>query len=59
LCAEVPSWLLPGGHVLFEVGQGQAPAVADLLRAQAGLHEVRIHKDLGGIERVVEAQRVA
>ena len=42
--------------VLFEVGAGQATAVAALL---TGWDEVRIWKDLGGIERVVGARRAS
>ncbi|HET7121927.1 MAG TPA: peptide chain release factor N(5)-glutamine methyltransferase [Solirubrobacterales bacterium] len=35
-----------------EVGEGQAPAVAELFRA-AGFDEVEVRRDLAGIERVV------
>lgn len=42
--------------VAFEVGAGQAPAVADLLRA-AGMSRVSAHRDLAGIERVVVGER--
>lgn len=55
LCDEAPAWLAPAAAVLFEVGQGQAPAVVDLLRA-ARLSEPHAHRDLGGVERVVEAE---
>lgn len=48
--------LVRGGHLLLEVGQGQAPAVEEMLHA-AGLAGVRSHDDLGGIARVVEAVR--
>jgi release factor glutamine methyltransferase len=40
----------------FEVGQGQAGAVVDLLRA-AGFAEVAVVPDLAGIERVVVGRR--
>jgi release factor glutamine methyltransferase len=56
LCDQIASWLAPGGTLLFEVGAGQAEPVAQRLAAQSGLHDVRTHKDLGGIERVVEAR---
>ena len=56
LCAETASYLEPGGSLLFELGAGQAADVLQLLDAQ-GLSEVRAHKDLGGIERVVEARK--
>ena len=40
----------------FEVGAGQAPAVAALLRG-AGFPEVELRRDLAGIERVVVGRR--
>jgi release factor glutamine methyltransferase len=55
LCAEVADSLEQRGALLFEVGAGQAPQVERLLRAAGRLGDVRSHKDLGGIERVVEA----
>lgn len=42
--------------VLVEVGDGQAPAVSELMR-QAGLTEVRTWPDLSGTERVVGGRR--
>jgi release factor glutamine methyltransferase len=42
--------------VALEVGEGQAPAVADLLR-EAGFGTVETRLDLAGIERVVIGQR--
>jgi release factor glutamine methyltransferase len=55
LCAEVAGWLNERGAALFEVGAGQAAQVETLLRADNRLSGVGSHKDLGGIERVVEA----
>jgi release factor glutamine methyltransferase len=40
----------------FEVGEGQAPAVAELLRA-AGFPEIDVVDDLAGIQRVVVGRR--
>lgn len=57
LIADVAPRLRPGGHLLLEVGAGQAPAVAEMLAAKHEFDEVTTHKDLGGIERVVEARR--
>ncbi len=48
--------LAPGGLLAIEVGAGQAPAVAELLRAE-GLAEVGPRRDLAGIERVVVGRR--
>ncbi|WP_455124454.1 peptide chain release factor N(5)-glutamine methyltransferase [Ruminococcus sp.] len=54
-----PLWsrrLARGGWLLYEVGQGQAHAVQQLLE-QAGLTGCRILPDLAGIGRVVLGQR--
>jgi release factor glutamine methyltransferase len=56
LCDEVAGWLSDRGAALFEVGAGQAAQVAEQLARQPGLGEVRCHRDLGGVERVVEAR---
>ncbi len=45
------------GAVAVEVGEGQAPAVAELMRG-AGLGEVETRRDLAGIERVVVGRSV-
>jgi len=45
------------GALAVEVGEGQAPAVAELMRA-AGLAEVEVRPDLAGIERVVVGRSV-
>ena len=48
--------LKAGGLLAVEVGIGQAADVAALFE-QAGLVDVAVHRDLGGIERVVCAKR--
>jgi release factor glutamine methyltransferase len=58
LCAEVASWLAPNGTSLFEVGAGQAQSVLQLLAANERLTQLSTQRDLGGIERVVEAHLV-
>lgn len=55
LASGARAHLQPGGSVLFEVGAGQAAEVERML-LDAGLHDARSHKDLGGIARVVEAR---
>ncbi len=52
LIPQFPSFLMPQGAALFEVGIGQAEPVAALLR-QAGFKDVSVRRDLGGIERCV------
>ena len=46
------SLLRPGGYLLFEVGEGQAPAVRDMLMA-AGFSSAFCKKDTQHIDRVV------
>lgn len=52
------AWLAPGGTVVVEIGAGQGPAVAALMR-DAGLVEVQVHADLAGHDRVAQAKRAA
>ncbi len=53
---QSPQYLKSGGLIAFEVGQGQAEYVADLLQKQ-GFQNIEIFKDLSSIERVVLAKR--
>jgi release factor glutamine methyltransferase len=48
--------VVPGGYVLFEIGHGQAAAIAELFLA-AGFRDIQFTKDLQGIERVIFARR--
>ena len=50
--AEAMAVLEPGGLVVLEVGEGQADAVASILR-RAGFHDVASRPDLAGIPRAV------
>jgi release factor glutamine methyltransferase len=52
LVAEAPALLGGGGVLALEIGAGQAPATAELLRG-AGFADVQTRRDLAGIERVV------
>ena len=56
LIPQAFSVLVPGGHILLEVGYGQAQAVHALLE-QAGFVSVRHIPDLQGILRVLDAMR--
>jgi release factor glutamine methyltransferase len=55
LVTQARSLLRPGGHLVLEIGQGQAAATATLCRS-AGYATVGTRRDLDGIERVVHAQ---
>lgn len=56
IAAALGGLIARGGIVLFEVGEGQAAAVAELLAA-AGLTPGAPWTDLGGVGRVVPAQQ--
>ena len=47
-----PPMLSPGGFLLYEIGEEQGGAVSVLLRS-AGLQEVRVLRDLSGLDRAV------
>ncbi|MBQ8954368.1 MAG: peptide chain release factor N(5)-glutamine methyltransferase [Clostridia bacterium] len=55
IARDAPAHLAPGGVMLLEVGQGQAPVVARML---GGWANTALHRDLNGIERVVEARAI-
>ena len=57
ICALLPALVAPGGFAIFEVGQGQAEAVAGLMTLQ-GFENVRAKRDLAGVERAIMGQRV-
>jgi release factor glutamine methyltransferase len=58
LVLSLPARLRSGGIALLEIGHDQASRVRRLLEA-AGLGEVMVHRDLAGLDRVVEARRCA
>ncbi len=55
IAAGLGAHLVPGGHVLLEIGPGQGADVAGLL-AVAGLEAIRVLPDLDGRDRVVAGQ---
>ncbi len=55
IAAAGPQLVVPGGHLVVEVGQGQAAEVGALFAA-VGLAPLAPWKDLGGVERVVPAK---
>ncbi|MEW6260194.1 MAG: peptide chain release factor N(5)-glutamine methyltransferase [Thermodesulfobacteriota bacterium] len=53
------SWILrPTGWLFLEIGYDQGAAVQGLIEGVGGFEDVRIRKDLGGMDRVVAARRV-
>lgn len=54
---EGGAFVEPGGWLAVEVGAGQAPAVTALLEEAGHWEEIDVKRDLGGIERVILAQR--
>ncbi len=51
--------LAPGGHLVLELGSGQAPAARDAVAARPQLALVRVRRDLQGIARTLVARRRA
>jgi len=56
IAAAGPKLVAPGGHLVVEIGEGQAVDVKTLF-TEAGLTPLASWKDLGGIERVVSAKQ--
>jgi release factor glutamine methyltransferase len=56
ICHAAPDWLEPGGALLLEVGRGQACVVAGWLREDPRFEGTTTHRDLAGVERVVESR---
>ncbi len=52
LAAEAPKWLVAGGRLLAEFGDGQAAEVSGLFR-QAGWSVEGVEKDLSGRDRIL------
>lgn len=52
IISSVSNFLRPDGYLIFEVGIGQAEAVASLLKG-ANFSEIRIHNDLASVGRCV------
>ncbi len=52
IVAESGSYLKSGGYLMFEIGHDQGEAVSALMK-QAGYEQVRVIRDLAGLNRVV------
>ncbi len=58
IVADAPSWLMPRGVLVMEIGSALGVAVSELCVA-AGLTDVRTTADLSGLDRIVTARRPA
>ena len=56
LAQEGRAYLAEGGSVFYEIGYDQGEAVSRILEA-CGYHEIALHKDLNGLDRVVSAEK--
>ena len=56
IAEQAQSWLVPGGPLVLETGDGEAVTVADLLKS-LGYEAVAVGQDLAGRERVVEGRK--
>ena len=54
IAAAAPQLIVPGGHLLVEIGEGQVVEITRIFEA-AGLRLTARIKDLGGIDRVLRA----
>lgn len=54
---EAPAYLREGGWLVLEVGDGQAPAVMELIRKTEGFGPAEVRRDVAGRGRVVCAPR--
>jgi release factor glutamine methyltransferase len=55
IAREAPAFLRPEGLVLLEIGSGQGASVTDIF-AEAGFGEVKVERDLAGLDRVIAAR---
>ena len=58
IITEAPGWLSPGGHLILEVGLGQAGAAVKLASATHAYGPALKIKDYGKIERVIVLTRL-
>jgi release factor glutamine methyltransferase len=57
LVAFAPTLLKPGGHLVMEMGAGQAPRIRDMVQKTPPLELVRFEKDFSSIERLAVIRR--
>lgn len=57
ILAAAPEFLRPGGVLLLEIGEGQAAPLREMVEALVVFEGLVFHRDLLGIERVLEVRR--
>ncbi len=57
LLRESVDFLVPGGSLVMEIGQGQWPAMQEMIRNLGSYEALQVVKDEAGIERIVIVQR--
>jgi release factor glutamine methyltransferase len=50
---SAPAWLVPGGHLILELGGDEADPVSALM-AEEGFVNVRVHQDDDDLDRLIE-----
>ena len=55
IIVDAPAFLRQGGRLMLEIGYDQGEAVSSLMEA-SGFSEVKVVKDLAGLDRVVKAK---
>ena len=58
LLRESKEYLVPGGSLVMEIGQGQRPAIQKMAEQLGGYTPIEIAKDGAGIERIVIFRRL-
>jgi len=59
ICASAHRWIVLGGFLVLEVGQGQANAVVEMAASVPGFSNISVFRDFSGIERVVQAEKTS
>ena len=57
ILSRAPAYLVPGGHLVLEIGYDQAGAVRRLAEATGAYGEMTLRRDYGGHDRVVHLRR--
>ncbi|MBI5048729.1 MAG: peptide chain release factor N(5)-glutamine methyltransferase [Deltaproteobacteria bacterium] len=57
IIAEAPNYLTKRGHLILEMGYGQAEEIKKLIKQNKTFEHIDIKKDIAGIDRVIKARR--